>query len=448
MSMVIGALIALGLLVTIHEFGHFWVARRCGVGVICFSIGFGKPIFRWYDKHGTEFVIAMIPLGGYVKMLDERDEDQNIPPEKLPFAYTQKTVLQRMAIVVAGPLANFLLAFLLFWGIALVGTKDPIFYVDKVEPNSAASTAGLVNGLEVVAVDRVETPSFADVIFQLSQRMGESGAIVISAQDNHGHLKDYFLPIVDWQRGVDKPNLFSGLGFKPYYPPVIPKIAQVSPGAAAEKAGLQSGDILKTIDGIPMDDWDAFAKTIQKSADKTIIVTFERDKELKTTQVHVAKHPDFKDSVGFVGIAVEIPNWPTDKQRHIQLNVISAMVKAVHEVKSVSVMTLVSIKKILVGQLSPKNLSGPITIAKVAGSSIDAGLMSFLKFLALLSVSLGVFNLLPIPILDGGHLLFLMTELVFGRPVSQNFQALAMQVGVFLMLGIMLFAIMNDLSWL
>lgn len=447
MSMLIGALIALGVLVTFHEFGHFWVARRCGVEVIRFSIGFGKPILRWHDKQGTEFVIAMIPLGGYVKMLDEREEEAEIPAEKLPYTFNRKPVGQRIAIVAAGPIANFILAFVLFWMVALIGAKEPIPLIGKIEPESIAAVSGLKSMDEIIAVDGVNTATWGDIAFQLFRRLGETGNIAVTVKDSASTEKTYQLAINNWQRGAEKPNPFHGLGINPYRPPIKPELAAIAEDSPAARANLKKGDLLTSLNGKPITDWVAFSQVIQRSPNQTVTIGYQRNGQNNNVSVTLGTFPDTNKNLGYIGVEVKA-NWPEDKLRRVNYDPVTAIVIATKQTWSFSAVTLSALKKMFTGEMSVKNLSGPITIVKVAGSSVESGFTSFLKFLALFSVSLGVFNLLPIPVLDGGHLLFYLIELVRGRPISEQIQGVALQFGVFLMIGIMLFAIMNDLNWL
>ncbi|UYZ84804.1 RIP metalloprotease RseP [Entomomonas sp. E2T0] len=448
MSMLLGALIALGVLVTIHEFGHFWVARRCGVEVIRFSIGFGKPLIRWRDRRGTEYVIAMIPLGGYVKMLDERETEQEIPPEKLSYTFNRKSVGQRIAIVAAGPLANFILAFLLFWVLALIGAKVPIPTVGKVFPESIAATAGLTPMSEIIAVDNKATATWEDINIQLFKRLGESGNISITVKDSSLQERTYQLAINNWLRGLEKPNPLEGIGIEPYRPVIEPMLASVVKAGPAEQAGLQKGDLIKSFNNEPITDWQILAEQIKKFPNKRVVIGYERNGQDYSAQVSLTTMPNMPDA-GYMGIEIMGKiTWPDSMVRHVNYGVIDGMVKSLDQTWAFTFLTLESIKKMFTGEMSVKNLSGPIGIVKVAGSSFDSGFIYFIKFLALFSVSLGILNLLPIPVLDGGHLLFYIIEWIRGRPISEEIQGAALQIGVFLMIGVMLFAIMNDLNWL
>lgn len=445
--MLLGAIIALGVLVTIHEFGHFWVARRCGVEVIRFSIGFGKPLLKWRDRHDTEFVIAMIPLGGYVKMLDEREEEQEIPPEKLPYTFNRKSVGKRIAIVIAGPLANFILAFFLFWVLALIGKIEPIPVIGKIEPESIAAVSGLKPQSEIIAIDGVSAQTWGDISLQLFKRLGETGNIAITVQDSSLQERTYQLVINNWLRGADKPNPFEGLGIIPYRPTVEPILQDITKGGSADLAGLQKDDLIKTFNGQSVD-LQTFVDLVKQSPKKQVMVGLERNGDTYVKQITVGEMPD-KPGIGYLGVALAGKmTWPDTMLQHVSYGPIDSVVKSLDQTWAFTFVTLSSIKKMFTGEMSVKNLSGPISIVKVAGSSFESGFLYFLKFLALFSVSLGILNLLPIPVLDGGHLLFYVIEWVRGRPLSEKIQGAALQLGVFLMIGVMLFAIMNDLNWL
>lgn len=443
--MIVGTLIALGVLVTIHEFGHFWVARRCGVKVLRFSVGFGTPLYRWYDRQGTEFVLAAIPLGGYVKMLDEREE--HVPEHLAEQAFNRKSVRQRIAIVAAGPLANFILAVVFFWGIAMVGVQQERAVIGAVAPGSLADVAGLVSGEEIVAVDGVETSGWSAIGFRLINRLGESGQLSISvAEPNSTLIKTKQIELVDWQRGVDEPDPIGSLGIRPWRPAIEPVLAELDPKGPAVAAGLKVGDRLLALNGQPLADWQDVVTLLQGLPGKPVTLQIERGGSSQSMTVNLAVREVGDQKLGYLGAGVAGAPWPPEMLREISFGPVEAVAEGLRNTWSVSVLTLNSIKKMLFGELSVKNLSGPITIAKVAGASAESGLSHFLKFLAYLSISLGVLNLLPIPVLDGGHLLFYLVEWVRGRPLSERVQGWGMQIGISLVIGVMLLALINDLS--
>ncbi|MGB4073197.1 sigma E protease regulator RseP [Pseudomonas sp.] len=443
--MLLGTLIALGVLVTFHELGHFWVARRCGVKVLRFSVGFGSPLLRWHDRQGTEFVIAAIPLGGYVKMLDEREGD--VPPELLDQSFNRKTVRQRIAIVAAGPVANFLLALVFFWVVAMLGSQQVRPVIGAVEAGSLAAQAGLQVGQEIVAVNGEPTSGWAAVNLQLVRRLGESGTLDLSVREQ-GATADSARQIAldNWLRGVDEPDPIASLGIRPWRPAIEPVLAQLDPEGPAFTAGLQLGDRLLALDGRPLADWQQLVDRVRSLPGKSISLLVERQGQQRDVALTLAARGDDKAQSGYLGAGVAGGEWPAEMLREVRFGPVDAVVEGARNTWTMSVLTLSSLKKMLFGELSVKNLSGPITIAKVAGASAESGLSDFLKFLAYLSISLGVLNLLPIPVLDGGHLLFYLVEWVRGRPLSERIQGWGMQIGISLVIGVMLLALVNDLS--
>ncbi|WP_372865878.1 RIP metalloprotease RseP [Pseudomonas sp.] len=443
--MIVGTLVALGVLVTFHEFGHFWVARRCGVKVLRFSVGFGMPLVRWHDRQGTEFVIAAIPLGGYVKMLDEREGD--VPPEQLDRSFNRKSVRQRIAIVAAGPVANFLLALVFFWAVAMLGSQQVRPVIGAVGVGSLAADAGLQVGQEIVAVNGEPTPGWAAVNLQLVRRLGESGTLSVNVRDQ-GSTTDSPRQIVlkDWLRGVEEPNPIDALGIRPWRPALLPVLAQLDPTGPAQAAGLQVGDRLLMLDGEPLDEWQQLVDRVQAMPAEAITLLVKRDGREMQVAVTLAARGEGEARRGYLGAGVEGVEWPAEMLREVSFGPFEAVAEGFRRTWTMSLLTLDSLKKMLFGELSVKNLSGPITIAKVAGASAESGLGDFLNFLAYLSISLGVLNLLPIPVLDGGHLLYYLVEWVRGRPLSERVQGWGMQIGISLVVGVMLLALINDLG--
>ncbi|MDY0205013.1 MAG: RIP metalloprotease RseP [Pseudomonas sp.] len=445
MYMLFGTLVALGVLVTIHEYGHFWVARRCGVKVLRFSIGFGTPLVRWHDRHGTEFVIALIPLGGYVKMLDEREATVSV--EELGQSFNRKTVGQRIAIVAAGPAANFALAFVLFWCLAMLGSQQVKPVIGDVVAGSLAERAGLQSGQEIISVDGHAVVGWADVNVQLIQRIGHSGTVNISAQSAGSTLaQNYSVTLDRWLYGADEPNPIRDIGIEPWRPQVPAVITQLDPEGPAQSAGLQLNDTIVAIDDQAVSDWQAVVNYVQTRPDARVQLSIERAGVVSQLPVVLAAQGTDKDKRGYLGVGVTGGEWPAEMLRDVRSGPLDSVVAGAQRTWTMSVLTLGSLKKMLFGELSVKNLSGPITIAKVAGASAESGLRSFLNFMAYLSISLGVLNLLPIPVLDGGHLLFYMIELVRGRPLSERLQGYGMQIGIALVLCVMLLAVFNDLA--
>lgn len=439
-------ILTLGILVTIHEFGHFWVARRCGVTVLRFSVGFGRALWRWRGKDGTEYVIAAIPLGGYVKMLDERDG--SVADEQLSGAFNRKSVWARIAVVSAGPLANFLLAIFAYWLLYSIGVTGLAPVIGDVEPGSVAARAGLEPSQEIVAIDDQPTPTRRAVLMQLLHRLGESGPISFDVRYPDSDIVYKSEAMLDeWLKGDDEPRLLDGLGIAFWQPALEARVDSVVADSPAERAGLESGDLLLSVDGESLEGWEAWVLRVRESAGTELMLDLERGGEIVSTRITPRAVDDGQGGrIGQVGVTVTPPQWPEDMLRDDRQAPWTAWQPALQQTWSITLFTLQSIKKMVVGLISPKNLSGPITIAKVATQSAKSGFEAYISFLALLSISLGVLNLLPIPVLDGGHLMYFLVELVKGSPVSERVQVLGYQLGLFILLGVMALAMYNDIA--
>jgi regulator of sigma E protease len=444
--------IAFGILVTFHEFGHFWVARRCNVRVEKFSIGFGKKLFSWRDKHNTEFILAALPLGGYVKMLNEREGEIN--EEDRPFAFTQKTVLQRMAIISAGPIANFLLAIVVYWLLFLGGEKGLAPVIGDIANESLASQAGLEIGMEITAVDGIETNTWASVNRQLFDFIGTTGNIPLSVRypDSNSEFQ-VFVAVTNWLRDADNPSPIRELGIQPNFEFEALILGPVSESGSGFKGGLREGDSLLAVNGIDIDSADGFIQQVSGAIGQPLVIDLERPNKdgdgsrflvVEVTPEKVLKNGEF---VGQLGVQLGVKgSYPDQLIRQVKHSIFSALTRAVEETVSTAGFILSSLGKLLIGELSAKNLSGPITIAKMAGDTAKAGLENFIRFVAILSIMLGVMNLLPIPVLDGGHLVYCVVEWVKGSPVSDHVQIIGYKIGFFLLIGLMIFATFNDLT--
>ncbi len=448
LQMVAVTAVTLGTLVTAHEFGHFWVARRCGVKVLRFSIGFGRPWLRWTDKRGTEFVLATIPLGGYVKMLDEREGE--VPPELQGQSFNRKPVLSRIAILAAGAGFNFLLAFFVYWGVLFfVGSGGVAPVIDAVAAGSLAERAGVVAGQEIVAVDDVPTPTVLTLFEQLMGRVGESGVLKLSVKSPHSDVVyDSNVTLEHWLSGTDNPDMIEALGLTLFHPKAGMTIDSVDTDTPAARAGLQAGDHIVAADGVAFTDWDVWQKYVRARPQQEIAVTVERSGVPHVFKVVPARKVDEQGhAFGQLGVAVAT-KWPPEMLRMVHYGPLQAFGAAGTQTWSTAKMSLDSMKKMVLGMISPKNLSGPITIAKVATAQAKSGWVPYLEFLAFFSVSLGVLNLLPIPVLDGGHILFSLPELLIGRPLSEKIQIVGSQIGLVVIVGVMMLALYNDLMHL
>jgi regulator of sigma E protease len=452
-------ILTLGILVTIHEFGHFWVARRCGVKVLRFSIGFGKAVKTWVGKDGVEYVIAPIPLGGYVKMLGQEDaavaDPSEVTASERHMSFAFKPLWQRMAIVAAGPLANFLLAIVVFWLINVsYGLSGIAPIASNVIEDSPAYQAGLREGDEIVAVDGEATVIWQQVTLQMLSRLGESGELnltvipAVSSSSSNG-TQQLQIPISNWLGGQTEPNPVTDLGIVQFEIPAI--IAGVIAGGRAESGGLLAGDEILEVNGSQIRGWMHWVEVIRSSPELELNVVVQRQ-GIDTIVLLRPATGQLEDGavIGTIGAYVQetslIELLPPEMRREIHFGVFTAVVPALQETWDKSVFVLNSVKKMAIGLISVKNINGPITIAQVAGETAAYGLDVYLGFLALLSISLGVLNLLPIPILDGGHLFYYMIEAIIRRPVPERIQAWGLQIGLILISGIMVLALYNDVS--
>ncbi|MDR5867194.1 sigma E protease regulator RseP [Halomonas koreensis] len=442
---VLAVIVVLGLLITFHEFGHFWVARRCGVKVLRFSVGFGKPLWSRLDRHGTEFAVAAIPLGGYVKMLDEREGE--VPAEERHRAFNRQNVWARIAIVVAGPLANFLLALVAYWVLFVAGTTTVVPVIGEVAPDSPAARGGLAAGQEITAVRGEPVRSWEEINLELVAAIGASGELTVSARDEgDSAARQHRLPVEDWLVRQDPPQPLPSLGITPWRPPLPATLGQVVDGEPAAAAGLRAGDEILAVDGEPVAGWRDFVERVRARPGEPLALSVRRgERRLSLSLTPRANALDDGTTIGYVGAGVEPVAWPEAYRREIRYGPLAAVGQAAARTGEMTVLTLDAIRKMVVGLISPSNLSGPITIARIAGDTARSGLESFISFMAYLSISLGVLNLLPIPVLDGGHLMYYLVEAVRGRPVSERVQALGLRIGLALVGTLMLMALYFDL---
>ena len=438
-------IVAIGVLITVHEFGHFWVARRFGVKVLRFSIGFGKPLMKWYRKGDeTEYAIAALPLGGYVQMLDEREGP--VSEHELPLAFNRKPLGSRFAIVAAGPLFNFIFAIVAYWLISVIGISGLKPVIGTVAPDSIAAQGGFRQGDEIVAIDGDKTPIWNTVILSLLDKSLGNEDVEVEVLDPDKVMRHRHLDFSHIGVAVDRSNLLDNLGFQPYQPDIPPVIDQIKQGEAAEIAGLKSGDRILSADGEKIKDWEAWVAYVRGHPGKKIQVAIDRDGSLLNLDLTPDRVSSENGEVGRIGASVKVPeNLLEGYQATEKYSVLKGINVALVKTWDMTILTLKMLLNMVEGEISVKNLSGPISIAQYASYSASIGLVAFIGFLALISISLGVLNLLPIPMLDGGHLLYYLIELVKGSPVSEQMQMLGQRFGIALLAAVMVLAFYNDL---
>lgn len=441
---IVAAILLLGPLIAIHEFGHYIVARKLGVKVLVYSIGFGPTLLKWTSKKsGIQYQLSALPFGGYVKMLDEREG--NVAEQDLPKAFNRQHPWKRIAIVAAGPLINLAFAVVLFWILFLPSQEQLNTRVGKVLPNTPAATVQMNVGDKITAVDGTPVTTWEKLNFALVDRVGETGAIEVQA-DRNGQIQTFKLPIQNFLKDQSQSALDS-LGFMPYRPPIAAIATKLSADGAAIRQGMKEGDKIIAIDGVKMNDWFDVVQTVQAAPEKLLKIDVLRQNQLVHLQIMPqAKRDNMGNVSGVLGVQ-SIPGKitiPAEYKQTIQYSPTEAFVMAVDKTGQISGMILNSIVKMVRGLIGLDNLSGPITIAKVAGQSAEMGWQTFISFMALMSVSLGILNLLPIPMLDGGHLVYYFIELIRGKPVSEQIQLVGLKIGMVLLGSMMLLALFND----
>lgn len=442
---VVAAILLLGPLIAIHEFGHYFVARKLGVKVLVYSIGFGPTILKWTSKKsGIQYQISALPLGGYVKMLDEREE--NVAEADLPYAFNRQHPWKRIAIVAAGPLINLIFAILLFWVLFLPSQEQLNTRVGKVLADTPAAAAQMQVGDKITAIDGTPVTTLEKLNFALVDRVGESGKIQVQAE-RAGEIKTFSLPIQNFLNDQSQSPL-DVLGFTPYRPQIPAIVSKLSEDGAAIRQGMQVGDQIIAIDGVKMNDWYDVVQVVQASPEKLLKVDVLRNNQVQQLEVMPQGKRDNMGNVsGVLGVQSDPGKIviPEDYKQTIQYSPSEALLMAVDKTGQLSSMILNSIVKMVRGLIGLDNLSGPITIAKVAGQSAEMGWQTFISFMALMSVSLGILNLLPIPMLDGGHLVYYFIELIRGKPVSEQIQLVGLKIGMVLLGSMMFLALFNDI---
>ncbi|HUW75111.1 MAG TPA: RIP metalloprotease RseP [Gallionella sp.] len=445
--------LAIALLVVFHEYGHYWMARRCGVKVLRFSLGFGKVIYtRRFANSDTEWVISAIPVGGYVKMLDEREEE--VAPKDLPYAFNRKPVLQRMAIVVAGPLANFLLAILLYWGLFVHGVPGLKPMLGDIPQGTPAAAARMQAQETILAINGKPVPSWQELHWILMESVVrqnpdevKNGRVEIQAKTAGGETVDQLLDVSSLSAKDLDGDFLGKLGLHLYQPVVLPVIGNVAKDSVAQRAGLQHGDQVLSANGVAMKHWMDLVNAIRAHPSQTVLLGVRRG--ATTLQIRVVPQAveESGKTIGRIGAGPEVDDaaWRA-MLIEVSYSPLKALTQSLRKTWETSAISLDMMGKMLKGQVSVKNISGPITIADYAGQSAKIGAVAYLSFLALISISLGVLNLLPIPLLDGGHLLYYVIEFVKGSPVSETSWEFGQKIGIALLGTLMVFAIYNDLN--
>ncbi|WP_291995566.1 RIP metalloprotease RseP [Candidatus Accumulibacter sp. ACC003] len=438
--------VVLGVLVVVHEFGHYQTARWLGVKVLRFSVGFGRPLWsRKFGRDDTEWAIAAFPLGGYVKMLDEREGE--VPVAELHRSFNRQPVLSRMAIVVAGPLANFLLAIVLYWGLFWHGTEEFKPLLATPPAVSAAAAAGLANGELVRKVDGEGVQTWQEMRWLVLQRAVDHDRVALEVINRHQEIAIRHLDVSAVRRSGWEGDALERLGLALYRPSLPPVLGEVQGGGAAAAAGLRPADEVLSVDGHAIASWADFVHIVRQSPGLRLVLAVRRDGQPIEIALTPASIDEQGEEIGRVGVTVSDGDRArAESMVTVSYGPLSALSKAVVETWDKSAFTLLMMGKMITGEVSWRNISGPVTIADYAGRSARLGFDYYIKFMALVSISLGVLNLLPIPILDGGHLMYYLVEIIKRGPVSERSMEIGQQIGLALLLTLMAFAFYNDIN--
>lgn len=459
MLTILAFIVTIGVIVTIHEYGHFQVARWCGVKVLRFSIGFGKPLWRkTFGADKTEFVLAAIPFGGYVKMLDEnelkaeREHGETIAQQfdyteaDLARAFNRQSVYKRIAIVLAGPMANLLLAILIYWILLMQGVVGMRPIIGEVQSASIAAKADFVTGETIQSIDGKSVNTWSDVSWILLEASFENKVVLVKAITDNNELHQHKLDLTGLSQDADG-DILAKIGLSMYRPTVLPIIDEVLPNGAAEAAGLKAGDRIKRIDDVPVETWSAVVSIIKANPGKTLQVEIEREHSPMNVLVTPDTVKESYEEVGKIGAAVRVDEAKLEKVLIKQrFSLLDSLGMAIGKTWKTSAFSLKMMWYMITGQTSWKGISGPVTIAAYAGESAGLGITAFLSFIALISISIGVLNLLPIPVLDGGHLMYYMAEIIKGSAVSEQTMLIGQKIGIGLLGLLMMLAIFNDFN--
>ena len=436
---------AIGVLVTVHEFGHFIVARGLGIKVLRFSIGFGKPLLTWRRKgDDTEYVVAALPLGGYVKMVDEREG--TVADADLPRAFNRQPLRKRIAVVLAGPVFNLVFAVLAYWAIFIAGVPGIKPVVGAIATGSPAAAAGFAPRDEIVAVAGHETRTWDAVLLTLFQEVMDGHEVQVTVRAPAGGVQVLTLKVGDVRSLTEPGKLLPGLGLSEWDPPIPPVIGQLAADGSALASGLKEGDRIQSFQGQPVADWQSMVSAIKAAPGRDLPLMVQRDGRELALTLHVGSVVTDGKALGHIGAAPRIPpDFYAGLQAEQRYNPPAAFWHALTRTADLAWLTLDASWNMLLGNVSWRNISGPINIAQYAGYTAQSGLVPFLAFLAIVSISLGVLNLLPIPVLDGGHVLYFVAEFVKGSPLTERVEVLGQRVGIALLMVLMVFAVYNDL---
>ena len=444
-------IVAIGVLVAVHEFGHFWVARRLGIRVLRFSIGFGKPLYRRVlGADQVEFVIAAVPLGGYVKLLDEREG--NVAERDLPRAFNRQPVWKRIATLLAGPAFNLIFAVALYWVLFTAGVPAVKPIIGEITPDSIAAHAGLRYEDQILQIGGQTTPTLEAATLAILEDLTDDGTIDMVVRGVDGAERNVSLVAGERSRSLTQPEaLLPGLGFEIWRPRFKAIIGQVNKGTAGERAGLRVGDEILAIDGQPIEHFQQLVNRVKPNPGRTVTLEVRRDGSVRDVPVTIGEDTQAGRKVGLIGIAPKDQRIPTGRTVEDMLTLqkygaVAAVGEAAAKTWDTSVFTLRIVGRIITGDVSLQAISGPISIAETTGFAARQGWRTFLSTLALISISLGVLNLLPIPILDGGQVVYQLAELVKGGPVSERAQLLGQQIGIAMLILMMTLAFYNDIA--
>ena len=464
LSSILAFIVAIGVLVSVHEYGHFWVARRLGFKVLRFSVGFGSPLLRWRGRpirypvagsvdgatqelEGPEYWLSSIPLGGYIKLLDEREGP--VPEDERHLAFNRRPISHRIAVLVAGPGFNFLFAIFAYWVMFVSGVPGTKAIVGSVTPGSVAAQAGLMSDDEILTVGDREAQTWDTAVLAILDELLRDGLINLTVQDAAGTFRSLEIDVRGREAELTEPEaLWTGLGFSPG--PLLPPVMdEITLDGAADQAGLRSGDRVVSAGEEPIVSWLRWVEYIRERPGETVSVVIERDGVERTVELTIGQVEEAGQAIGRIGAGVdaELAQGLYDRARMEQrFGLVEALPKGVMKTWEMSALTIRMLARMVVGDVSVRNISGPINIASYAGDSARAGFTTFLSFLAIVSISLGILNLLPVPLLDGGQIVYQLAELMKGSPLSERTMIIGQQVGMLLLMVLMSFAFYNDLS--